>query len=304
MNKEINNQPLVSIIMNCYNGEAYLSESIESVLSQTYKNWELIFWDNRSVDKSAEIFKSYKDKRFKYYYASQHTSLYNARNQAIKKSSGEFIAFLDVDDFWAKDKLELQIPFFIDLKVGVVYGNLFIVNEKLNTRKVFLKKKINPRGYILDDLLNDYCTGLVTLVVRKSFLNNYKTPFDSSFNIIGDFDLMIRMSSKYKFECVNKPIASWRAHWKNGSLLGKKIEVDELKIWYQKMKDYPIIFNNKNFSNIKNIINNLEIISLILDNDREKVKFQIKKMPYSLKKIKFLIASILPKNFVKRFIQF
>jgi hypothetical protein len=103
---------------------------------------------------------------------------------------------------------------------------------------------------------------------------------------------------------VNKPIASWRAHWKNGSLLGKKIEVDELKIWYQKMKDYPIIFNNKNFSNIKNIINNLEIISLILDNDREKVKFQIKKMPYSLKKIKFLIASILPKNFVKRFIQF
>ena len=141
MNKEFSNQPLVSIIMNCYNGEAYLCESIESVLSQTYKNWELIFWDNKSVDKSAEIFKSYKDKRFKYYYAPQHTLLYEARNQAIEKSSGEFIAFLDTDDFWAKDKLELQIPFFIDLKVGVVYGNLFIVNEKLNTKKIFLKKK-------------------------------------------------------------------------------------------------------------------------------------------------------------------
>ena len=304
MNKEFNNQPLVSIIMNCYNGEAYLSESIESVLSQTYKNWELIFWDNRSIDKSAEIFKSYKDKRFKYYYASQHTPLYDARNQAIEKSSGEFIAFLDVDDFWAKDKLELQIPYFIDKKVGVVYGNLFIVNEKLNTRKIFLKKKINPRGYILDDLLKDYCTGLVTLVVRKSFLNNYKTPFDGSFNIIGDFDLMIRMSSKYKFECENKPIASWRAHWKNESLLKKKSEVEELKIWSKKMQDYPIIFKNKNFSNIKNIINNLEIISLILDNDRVKAKLQIKKMPYSLKKIKFLIASVLPKNLVKRFIQF
>ena len=61
--------------------------------------------------------------------------------EAIKKSSGEFIAFLDTDDFWAKDKLELQIPFFEDLKVGVVYGNLFIVNEKLNTKKIFLKKK-------------------------------------------------------------------------------------------------------------------------------------------------------------------
>jgi len=132
MNKQFSNQPLVSIIMNCYNGEDYLCESIESVLSQTYKNWELIFWDNKSEDKSAEIFKSYKDKRFKYYYASQHTPLYDARNQAIEKSTGEFVAFLDTDDFWEKDKLELQLPLFKDSKVGVVYGNLFIVNEKLN----------------------------------------------------------------------------------------------------------------------------------------------------------------------------
>ena len=61
MNTENNYQPLVSIIMNCYNGEAYLHKSIQSVLAQTYKNWELIFWDNRSEDKSAEIFKSYED---------------------------------------------------------------------------------------------------------------------------------------------------------------------------------------------------------------------------------------------------
>ena len=291
MNKQFSNQPLVSIIMNCYNGEAYLCESIESVLSQTYKNWELIFWDNKSEDKSAEIFKSYQDKRFKYYYASQHTPLYDARNQAIEKSSGEFVAFLDTDDFWAQDKLELQIPFFKDLEVGVVYGNLFIVNEKLNTKKIFLKKK-KPRGFILDDLLKDYCTGLVTLVIRKSFLKDYQSAFDGSFNIIGDFDLMIRMSSKYKFECVDKPIASWRSHWKNESLLKKKTQIKELKIWYKKMQNYPIIFNNKNFSNINNIINNLETVSLILDNDRKKARLQIKKMPYSLKKIKFLIALI------------
>ena len=303
MNREFSNQPLVSIIMNCYNGEAYLCESIESVLSQTYKNWELIFWDNKSVDKSAEIFKSYKDKRFKYYYAPQHTLLYEARNQAIEKSSGEFVAFLDTDDFWAKDKLELQIPFFKDLEVGVVYGNLFIVNEKLNTKKIFLKGK-KPRGFILNDLLKDYCTGLVTLVIRKSFLDNNQPAFDGSFDIMGDFDLMIRMSSKYKFECVDKPIASWRSHWKNASLLKKKTQIKELKIWYKKMQNYPIIFNNKNFSHINNIINNLETISLILDNDRKKAMLQIKKMPYSLKKIKFLIALFLPKNFIERFIRF
>ena len=83
MNKQFSYQPLVSIIMNCYNGETYLYVKVlKSVLSQTYENWELIFWDNRSVDKSAEIFKSYKDKRFKYYYAPQHTFLYEARNRS------------------------------------------------------------------------------------------------------------------------------------------------------------------------------------------------------------------------------
>ena len=70
------------------------------------------------------------------------------------------------------------------------------------------------------------------------------------------------------------------------------------------MENYPVIFNNKNFSNIDNVINNLEVVSLILDNDREKARLKIKKMPYSLKKIKFLIALLLPNNFVKRFIQF
>ena len=303
MNNQKNNQPLVSIIMNCYNGETFLHESIKSILFQTYKNWELIFWDNRSEDKSAEIFKSFNDKRFKYYYASKHTLVSEARNEAIKRSSGEFIAFLDTDDLWEKDKLELQIPLFEDQRVGVVYGNLFVINEKLNTKKIYLKRK-KPKGFILDHLLKNYCVTLVTLVVRKSFLGNYQSSFDSSYHIIGDFDLMIRMSSKYKFECVDKPIASWRSHWKNESLLKKKTQIKELKIWYKKMQNYPIIFNNKNFSNINNIINNLETVSLILDNDRKKARLQIKKMPYSLKKIKFLIALFLPKNFVKRFIRF
>ena len=299
--KQFNNQPLVSIIMNCYNGETFLHESINSVLSQTYKNWELIFWDNRSEDRSAEIFKSYNDKRFKYYYSSQHTLLSEARNEAIKRSSGEFIAFLDTDDFWEKDKLELQLPLFKDLKVGVVYGNLFIVNEKLNIKKIFLKRK-KPRGFILDDLLKNYCTLLVTLVIRKSFLDYYQPAFDNSFHIAGDFDLMIRMSVKYKFDCVDKPIASYRVHEKNESLLNRSRQIKELKTWHKKMISYPIIFNNKNYSNINNMINNFEVVNSILENDLEKAKLKIKKMPYSLKKIKYLIALLLPNNFVKKFI--
>ena len=301
--KQFNNQSLVSVIMNCYNGETYLQQSIESVLAQTYKNWELIFWDNRSEDNSKKIFKNYNDDRLKYYLASKHTILYEARNEAIKKSSGEFIAFLDTDDFWEKDKLELQIPLFKEVKVGVVYGNTFVVNENLNIKKVLIKGK-KPRGFILNNLLKDYCTALGTLVIRKSFLNNIDSAFDGSYHIIGDFDLMIRMSTKYQFECVEKPISSWRTHGKNESLLKKKTQIEELKIWCNKMKKYPDIFNNKNFKHVQYLINNLEITNSILTNDLKKAKLLIKKIPYSFKKFKFFIALFLPNKLVKKFIKF
>ena len=67
------NRPLVSVIMNCYNGDKFLKEAIDSVLSQTYSNWELIFWDNQSVDDSASIVNSYGDIRLRYFYAENHT---------------------------------------------------------------------------------------------------------------------------------------------------------------------------------------------------------------------------------------
>lgn len=78
------NNPLVSVIMNCYNSETYLKDAI----AQTYENWEIIFWDNQSIDKSPKIVKSYTDKRIKYFYAPEHTLLGEARNKAIEKADG------------------------------------------------------------------------------------------------------------------------------------------------------------------------------------------------------------------------
>ncbi len=143
---------------------------------------------------------------------------------------------------------------------------------------------------------------LVTLIIRKSFLNNYQPAFDKSFHIMGDFDLMIRMSTKCQFECVEKPIASYRIHKENESLLNKNRQIKELKTWRKKMINYPIIFNNKNFLNINNMINNLEIVNCFLENDLKNAWIKIRKMPYSFRKIKYLIALLLPNNFVRKFI--
>ena len=112
---EKNNYPSVSVIMNCHNGEKYLKESVRSVINQSYKNWELIFWDNVSTDNSKEIVESFIDKRIKYFCSKKFTNLYEARNLAIEKASCNYIAFLDTDDKWSADKLEKQINFLNNL---------------------------------------------------------------------------------------------------------------------------------------------------------------------------------------------
>ena len=142
----MSDQPLVSIIINCFNGESYLPQSLESVVSQKYKNWEVIFWDNQSTDNSSKIFKNYNGNRFKYYLADKHTKfLYEARNYALQKANGDFIAFLDADDWWTPDKLEKQISLFEDPKVGLVYGNLWYQFQKKNKKKNSQKKTFTNR---------------------------------------------------------------------------------------------------------------------------------------------------------------
>ena len=90
-------EPLVSVIINCFNGEKYLQKSIESVISQKYKNWEIIFWDNCSTDKSSKIFKNYNDDRLKYYLAGYHTKfLYEARNYALKMKTTKLFNVCDL----------------------------------------------------------------------------------------------------------------------------------------------------------------------------------------------------------------
>ena len=164
--------------MNCYNGQEFLKHSIESVISQTYKNWELIFWDNKSTDNSSKILKKYKDKRIKYFYAKKKTTLYEARNLAIKKSKGEFIGFLDVDDFWIKNKLELQVPLFQENKVGLVYSNFYKLYK--NKKKLAYKNDL-PSGKVTRQIIKNYQIGILTVMLRKSFLNKNKL-----------FDLLIK----------------------------------------------------------------------------------------------------------------
>jgi len=261
MSEPDNNQALVSIIMNCFNGEKYLNDAVDSVISQTYKNWELIFWDNQSKDKSSEIFKKYKDERLKYFFATQHTSLYKARNLAIEKSKGDYIAFLDTDDLWEKDKLELQLNFFNNLEVGVVFSNAWIIKKNIKNKKIHEKKKL-PKGYIYDNLIKHYNVGIVTTIIRKAYYLKLKKKFDERFSIIGDFDLFLRLSKICKFQSIQKPLASYRLHGKNLSTLNKEKEIEEFEIWLQENKSH---LEETQIKNIKRKIYHRKFINCKID---------------------------------------
>ena len=101
--------PLVSVIVNCHNGQKYLAECIRSILNQTYTNFEIIFWDNFSTDNSYKIVNKFKDKRIRKFKIKKFSSLYKSRNLAISKSKGKYITFCDTDDLWIKNKLAEQL---------------------------------------------------------------------------------------------------------------------------------------------------------------------------------------------------
>ena len=143
----MNAQPLVSVVMNCYNGERFLRDAIDSVYTQTYTNWEIIFWDNASTDRTAEIAQSY-DNKLRYFRSDETTVLGQARVDASKQVQGDYIAFLDTDDLWLESKLEQQLAIFLksDNQIGIVYGRSEIFYENKSS-----KRFVHKEGVVLPD---------------------------------------------------------------------------------------------------------------------------------------------------------
>mgnify|MGYP004008723147 CR=1 FL=1 len=108
-------EKLVSIIMNCFNGEKFIEESLRSIVNQKYQNWELIFLDNNSNDNSAKIFKKFKDKRFFYFKNNKTTNISIARNKAISLCNGEYLSFFDKLQNNLDITLSILLPTFLKL---------------------------------------------------------------------------------------------------------------------------------------------------------------------------------------------
>ena len=290
--------PLISVIMNCHNGEKYLKQSIESVLNQTYKNIELIFFDNQSSDNSRKIVKSYQDSRIKYYKSDKVLKLYEARNLAIKHASGNFIAFLDTDDFWLPTKLKKQILLFSNNKdLKMVYSNCFILKEK--KQSIFTKHNL-PNGNITQQLLNHYRIPILTVLIKKNIFD--EKLFNNNYEIIGDFDFFLKLSLKNFINSINEPLAYYRIHDLNTSLKKIHIQISELEEWVI-LNENKDSFKNYSFEGVKYTIQSLKIKKNFLDGKKIMALKEIIKKPFNIKKLKFLFLIFIPFKKISSFIK-
>ncbi len=146
-------KPLISIITPSYNCAVYIAETIESVLKQTYSNWEMIITDDCSTDNSRDVIKGFtlQDQRIKLVVQNENQGAAMARNKSIELAQGEYIAFLDSDDLWSTDKLEKQLKFMQDKDVVFSYTSYEQIDEKGNklNKKIKAPKKVGYNGVLL-----------------------------------------------------------------------------------------------------------------------------------------------------------
>ena len=289
---------LISVIVNCNNGEKYLEKCISSILQQTYKNFEIIFFDNFSLDNSKNIISNFNDQRIKYYYSSNKLALYDARNKALEKASGELIAFLDVDDWWDKNYLSIREDLFRDEKIDFFYSNGFIYHEKIKKLKKY-KNKVLPGGKIYKFLAKDYFIIISGLIIRKKIFEQIGN-FNKNFNIIGDFDFVMRMSENYNSCVHNQPLFIYRSHEDNFSKKNLELFYKEFGEWYHNQEK----INKKNFNLYKCYFRKklqlLEIRYLLFNRNRNfNLLLKIFYYPDYIEKIKYLILFFTPKIITK-----
>jgi glycosyltransferase involved in cell wall biosynthesis len=149
-------QPLVSIVTPIYNNEGVIEETIQSVLNQTYTNWELLLVNDASIDKSGQVANKFlaQDTRIKLFEFTENKGAAKARNYGSKMAKGDYIAFLDADDLWHKTKLEVQIKMLIDKDIDVCFGSYEMINSESKS-------------------LNIKVTALPTLTYKKLLRENY-----------------------------------------------------------------------------------------------------------------------------------
>ena len=207
-------RPLVSIVMPAYNSEKFIHVAIESVINQTYTNWELLVVNDNSTDSTKIIVEelSIKDSRIKLINRNVNSGKPSgAKNSALDFVRGEYIAFLDSDDMWIDKKLELQISFMIKNKNYVLtYTGGYWINSAGHVIKRFLPKYSD--GDNLKNMLGRYEINNQSVVVRTNIFKDVVNKFNETITIGEDYNAFMHILAKYKIASIKQYLIKYRIH--------------------------------------------------------------------------------------------
>lgn len=222
------NKPLVSIITPTYNHERFIEYCIKSVISQTYSNWEMLIIDDASSDRTIEIIKQYvkNDIRIKYLKHKENYGIYKlseSYNEALNISRGKFIAILEGDDCWPRDKLEKQLPLFNEDEVVLTWGRGAYISTEGKLIGLMPFPKINPKSKCIYQnkpigialkklLLENFIVPTASIIIKKNTIlsiGGFKQPLNIYFV---DYPTWLELSLKGEFRFLNYVLGYWRRH--------------------------------------------------------------------------------------------
>jgi teichuronic acid biosynthesis glycosyltransferase TuaG len=252
--------PKVSVIMPAFNAAMFIEESIESVIAQTYENWELIIVDDGSTDETAKIVMGYAsaNNKIKYYYKENERQAI-ARNYGTERAMGEVIAFLDADDVWLNTRLEVGIRHFNTCVYDLFFSDSYY-SKNDNRMTVELDKRMGVKDYIyegnnaLKRFLESNRVPTLTVLVKKSILIE-SGGFDKELVPAEDYDLWIRLlKSGCKFLAISTPLAIYRIQG-NSSTANDRYASDRVLLLLQKNFSKSQIQELGSYNYLKNWIN-------------------------------------------------
>ena len=224
--------PTVNVIIHTYNNERFIAETVESVLNQTYKEYEIVVVDDGSVDGTRDALIPYMQK-IRYHY-KENGGIASAKNAGIGLSQAEFVAFLDHDDLWAPDKLQLQMEHFNENpQIGLVYAKYTSFRDGKELR---IKPENGYSGWIFKELIAKSFIQTSTVVVKRECLDAVG-PYDETFSLGDEYDMFLRIAQKFQCGFVDKGLTRYRVHDTNAS-------------------NNDFLFDNENLGVYKKVYNN------------------------------------------------
>lgn len=226
-------QPLVSVIMPCYNMERFITDTINSVIHQTFTNWELLITDDVSTDNTASLIQSLAetDTRIRCKVNPQHAGIATSRNHCIQEAQGRFLAFLDADDLWHPDKLQQQLDFMKNRHVGFSYSSYDLINEdgKPLNKTIKAAGDLTYKAYLHNTIIGCSSVMIDTTMTGPVTVPDFRTSEDTA-------TWLNLLRQGMKAYAIHEPLTSYRIRSHSASSNKWKAAADLWSVYRQQEK--------------------------------------------------------------------